>query len=362
MMKITFYLPGADNVKSGGYKVIFKYSEMLADRGHDVSIIYSNHNMRGVKFIYNILPLRKMLVYRKFGDRPTWYDLDDRVKVIYAFKGYDDPVIPDADVVIATAVDTAEEVAKLPASKGEKWYFVQGHEIWVNGEEYCNYSYTFPLKKITISEYLKKLIARYSNEKIFVVKNAIQLDKFYVTNPIRNRDKYSVAMLNHRLQNKGSRYGIEAIKMLKDDYPQLKAHLFGTCERPVDLPDWITYTQNASEEELLKIYNSAAIFVSPVINEGFGLTGAESMACGCALVSCDYDAVHEYAVDGDNAMLCPIKDSKALYKSMKKCIEDDTLRFRLAEQGVKDTEVMSWEKCTERFEQVLKGDYIESES
>lgn len=353
-MKITFYLPGADNIKSGGYKVIFKYSELLAERGNEVSIIFSNHNMRGSGFLYHILPLRKTMVYRKFGKRPKWYDLDERVKVIYAFKGINDPVIPDADVVIATAVDTAEEVAQLPDSKGIKWYFVQGHETWIKGEDYSFYSYTQPLRIITISNYLKKLIETRSINKVIVIKNAIQLDKFHITTPIRERDKYSVAMLNHRLLDKGSKYGIEAIRLLKNDYPHLKAHLFGTCDRPKDLPEWIEYTQHATEEQLLKIYNSAAIFISPVINEGFGLTGAESMACGCAFVSSDYDAVHEYAVDNENALLCPAKDAKALYEKAKMCIEDDELRYRLAEQGENDVQKMSWEKCAEYFEQVLR--------
>ena len=353
-MKITFYLPGADNIKSGGYQVIFKYSELLVEKGNEVSIVYSNHNMRGIGFLYHILPLRKAMVYRKFGKRPKWYDLDERVKVIYAFKGINDPVIPDADVVIATAVDTAEEVAQLPDSKGQKWYFVQGHESWIKGEDYSFYSYTQPLKIITISNYLKKLIETHSTNEVVVIKNAIQHDKFYITNPIRKRDKYSVAMLNHRLPEKGSKYGIETICLLKNDYPQLKARLFGTCERPKDLPEWIEYTQHATEEQVLEIYNSAAVFISPVINEGFGLTGAESMACGCALVSSDYDAVHEYAVDKENALLCPVKDAKALYEKAKMCIEDDELRYRLAEQGERDVQKMSWEKCVERFEQVLR--------
>jgi len=353
-MKITFFLPGADNVKSGGYKVIFKYSELLTERGNEVSIVYSNHNMRGSAFLYHILPLRKVMVYRKFGKRPKWYDLDERVKVIYAFKGIHDPVIPDADVVIATAVDTAEEVVRLPKSKGKKWYFVQGHENWIKGEEYSFYSYAQPLRIITISNYLKTLIETCSQNKVFVIKNAIQLDKFYITTPIRERRKHSVAMLNHRLPDKGSKYGIEAIRLLKEDYPQLKAHLFGTCERPADLPEWIEYTQNATEDQLLEIYNSVALFLSPVINEGFGLTGAESMACGCALVSSDYAAVHEYAVDNVNALLCPVKDAKALYEKAKMCIEDDKLRYRLAEQGERDVQEMSWEKCAECFEQVLR--------
>ncbi len=359
-MKITFYLPGADNVKSGGYKVIFKYSELLAERGNDVSIVYSNHNMRGMGILYNILPLRKLIVYRKFGKRPKWYDLDERVKVIYAFNGINDPAIPDADVIIATAVDTAEEVAKLPQSKGEKWYFVQGHETWIKGEDYSFNSYKQPLRIITVSNYLKKLIKTCSLNEVTVIRNAVQLDKFCVTTPIRERDKYSVAMLNHKLPEKGSKYGIKAIRLLKKDYPQLKAHLFGTCERPKDLPEWIEYTQHATENQLLEIYNSSAIFISPVINEGFGLTGAESMACGCAFVSSDYDAVHEYAKDNENSLLCPAKNEKALYEKAKMCIEDDELRYRLAEQGARDVQEMSWEKCAVCFEQVLREGLKES--
>ena len=61
---------------------------------------------------------------------------------------------------------------------------------------------------------------------------------------------------------------------------------------------------------MFDILNYASIFICSSINEGFGLTGAESMACGCALATTSYPAVFEYAVDKKNCLVSPVKDIK----------------------------------------------------
>ena len=42
----------------------------------------------------------------------------------------------------------------------------------------------------------------------------------------------------------------------KKKYPDLKVKMFGAYARPTNLPEWIEYTQNASKEETIDIYNS----------------------------------------------------------------------------------------------------------
>ncbi len=354
-MNITFYLPGATNTKSGGYKVIYTYCNLLSNRGNNVTIVYSNHNFRGVRFLHKVKVFRQIFVYLIFGKRPRWFKLNKNVHVLYAFNGEIDKSIPNADIVIATAVDTAEEVLRLPISKGKKCYFVQGHEEWAKGEQYAINSYKLPLNIITISNYLSSIISKYAQKEPVVIKNGIEHDMFYLVNSIRSRDKYTVSMLYHTLEIKGSKYGIEALQLLKEDYPQLCVQIFGTCDRPEDLPAWMRYKKNANYEELNRIYNSSAIFLSPVIKEGFGLTGAESMACGCCLVSSDFDAVHEYAVNNHNCLLSPVKDSYSLYYNMKKCIEEDDLRYRLAENGRNDVKKLNWEDSVNQLSEFLKG-------
>ena len=165
-------------------------------------------------------------------------------------------------------------------------------------------------------------------------------------------------MLYHALEHKGSKYGIEALLELKKDYPELEAELFGVPERPEGLPEWIHYTQNASAAQLKEIYNKTAIFLCPTIKEGFGLTGAESMACGCALVTTDYEGAREYAEDRRNAVMCKIMDSEALCAAMKTLIENDDLRCRIASAGSENVKKLSWENSVAAFENVLNANDV----
>ena len=47
----------------------------------------------------------------------------------------------------------------------------------------------------------------------------------------------------------------------------------------------IFFAKYVEFEKLLKIYNSATLYVSTALNEGFGMPQLEAMACGCPVVS-----------------------------------------------------------------------------
>lgn len=352
-MNIAFYLPGATNVVSGGYKIIYTYANLLNRKGHTVTILFGSHNLRGVPLIYGIRPLRKWMIERVFGRRPKWFDLDSGVKVRYLLDGLKESDAAGEDALIATAADTAEDVAVLQNIRAKKCYFVQDFENWKIDDAEVIRTYRLGLFMITVSQYMKSCIRKYAWEEAAVVENAIDLETFRVVNPICRRKACTVSMLYHQLPNKGSIFGIRALVKLKKEFPELEATVFGTCKRPRELPGWITYKRNVTKEQLADIYNRSALFLCPVIHEGFGLTGAESMACGCALIATDYEAGKEFAADGRNALLCETGSAEKLFENAKRCILDDQLRIRLARQGAEDAKNMSWERAVEKFEREL---------
>lgn len=352
-LNIAFYLPGATKIVSGGYKIIYTYANILSQRGHKVSILYGDQNLRGIPMIYAAQNLRRLAIYVIFGTRPRWFELERNIEVKYLLNGLSECDVEGKDVIIATAVDTATDVYSLQGITAKKCYFIQDFENWKVDERYVIDTFRLGLHMITVSEYLKGVIQKYTKDEVSVVPNAIDLESFQIINPIEKRDAYTISMLYHILPNKGSRFGIDALKKLKKDFPQLRAAVFGTCSRPKDLPKWIKYTKKASRDQLVYIYNHSALFLCPVIHEGFGLTGAESMACGCALVSTDYAAGKEYAIDGWNALLCEAKNTQSLYDKAKTCMEDDDLRIRIARQGAEDIKKLSWERAVEMFEREL---------
>lgn len=352
-MKITFCLPGLKRGPVGGYKVVYIYANALCERGHEVTIVHDNTNLTGRRWIDRVFLFRILLLIFLYGFKPRWYKLDKRINQVLMLNGFKMDKVPDGDAVVATASVTAGDVNRLSAKKGKKYYFIQGYEKWDNSEEDLIATYRMPFTFVTISAWLKALLEQYTEFPVMLIQNGIEFDDFYVLKDIDKRNPYTVAMLYHKLPNKGSKYGIRTLCKLKKKIPELHVNMFGTMKRPKNLPEWIDYTQKASKDELRYIYNNSSVFLCPTIREGFGLTGAESMACGCALVSTNYAGVREYAVDGRNSLLCDVKSENSLYKALKRCMEDNNLRIRLARTGNEDIQAFSWKSAIDKFERML---------
>lgn len=351
-MKITFCLPQPGNNPIGGYKVVYEYANRLEKLGNKVTIVYDCNRLF---YRNNIDFIRLLKIFIKYNRNKSWFKLNRKIKLKYALHGIENRYFPNADYVVATAVETVEPILSLNKLKGEKIYFIQDIENWRLGDDYVNSTYSMPFAKmIVISNWIKKRVDKYASTPSIVINNGLDFDKLGIINDIEDRNPYTVSMLYHALAHKGSKYGLQALYKLKKEIPELTVEMFGAPEKPKNLPEWIHYTRRANAEEVKNIYNSTAIFLSSTINEGFGLTGAESMACGCALVSTNYEGVKEYAENGENSVLCPVKDSDSLCFAMKELMYNDKKRISIAKRGYQDIQKLNWDKSVRKFMNVLK--------
>ena len=339
-MKFTFCLPFLPDVPVGGFNVVFEYANRLVDKGHEVSLVcFTNQKFRKVKN-YTIKYYLSH-IYKHFY--PKWFPLDKRVKKI-ATPYRDETHFPDADVVFATAVNTAEIVHDLPKRCGRKYYLIQDFENWSFSDEDVYQTYQMGMTNIVVSQWLYDMVHPYDSE-VKLLKNPIDTDAFSVTKPIEERNPLEIAMLYHYGEHKGIPVALEALELVRKRYPGLHVTMFGAREKREDIDkEWIDYHQNQTALQLRALYNEAAIFVCASVNEGFGLTGAESMACGCALVSTAYKGVFEYAND-TNALLSPVNDPQALAANILRAIEDADLRYALARKGSEDLKGFSLERA-----------------
>ena len=353
-MRITFILPGYSKNPIGGFKMVFEYANRFVNRGHEVFVVFdcsegaANHNeLPGfMKYIcYNLL----------VWHYPRWFSLNRKVHKICAYYGVNHKEIPDADIVCATAVSTAQKVADLDMNKGKKIYFIQDFENWEGWTaEAVKDTYRLGLKNIVIAKWLEKIV-RNSGADCVLIPNGIDFDIFNIDTSIPSREGHTISMLYHDQVHKGSKYGIEALKRLKNRYPDLQVTLFGIPQRPQLLPQWILYIQNATQSQLRKIYNQSKIYLCPSIKEGFGLTGAEAMACGAAYVASDYGGVHEYTEEGRNVLLSVPRDVNGLVKNISYLFDHDEERIKLAQNGYKDIQKLDWNRAVDKFEKVMKN-------
>lgn len=349
-MIISFCLPNISKKPSGGYKMVFEYANRLTERGHTVNLIFFTHSQYN-RYTSNLNI--KQFVGGLFNYYyPKWFTLNKQInKIATAYVNGKD--IPNADFIFATAVETADIVKNLPKRCGKKAYFIQDFENWNRDSSEVINTYRYNFTNITVSGWLREIVKKYS-ENVYLIKNPIDIKIFKKYIEPEDRNRFEIGMLYHEGEYKGCKYAIEAIKKVRTLYPNLRLNLFGTPKTPDFLESWMHYTRNASNKDLIKIYNKSAIFVCASISEGFGLTGAESMACGCAFVSTSYLGVHEYAQNGENALLSPIKDVDSLSKNIVKLIENDDLRIKLAKNAEHSLKKLSWEIALSEFEEIMK--------
>lgn len=350
-MRVTFVLPGIWRKPCGGAKIVFEYANRLAARGHEVSIVF------WVGFPSSRLgetPLPgwcKRLAYRVMNAYyPRWFSLDRRVNKVCAF-AIDEEDMPDSDWVFATAVETAEPVAKLPSSKGNKGYMVQDFESWSLSEEEVCATYRLGMANVVISKWLEGIVEREAPGTTTLISNPVDTSVFYDDG--LGRDPSQVSVLYSERPHKGFDDAFRALLLAKERIPSLHVEAFGVYPRPDSLPDWFGYTMNATPDQLRRIYSGSAAYVCASTNEGFGLTGLEALACGSALASTGYQGVYDYAVDGENSLLSPVGDPSALSDNLVSILEDQSLRERLGAQGSRDAKARSWESAADAFEHLI---------
>ncbi len=100
--------------------------------------------------------------------------------------------------------------------------------------------------------------------------------------------------------------------------------------------------------------HKADIFVLSSDYEGFPNVILEAMACGIPVISTDCPSgPNEIIINGQNGILVPIEDEKALAEATLKLLTNDNLRTKFSEEGKKKAQTLSIDKILPQYEEVI---------
>jgi glycosyltransferase involved in cell wall biosynthesis len=355
-MKISFIINEPVQNATGGYKMVYMYANSLVESGHDVCIYYLCRNKRlftNYKFPFAFKLVIASLLSKK---GPRWFNLDKRVQG-KAVKEITDSTIGDADIVIATAVNTAIPVFNLNEKKGKKAYFIQDFENWEYEDDYVYKTYALGMTNIVVARWLKEIVDQYSQSKTILISNGIDTNIFY--NQHLNRKKHSMVLQYRKTAYKGPEFALKAIKRLQEKYKDLHVSVISTDDAPSDMPSCCEYYKSISPEMVAEINNKSEVFVCTSVEEGYGLPGLEAMACGCAVCSSAYKGVFEYAIDGVNALLSPVRDVNAMVENVSNVFEDENLKHTLINNALTTGNEKSQAAMSKLFLDALRGMLID---
>ncbi|MGE5377991.1 MAG: glycosyltransferase family 4 protein [Bacteroidota bacterium] len=139
-------------------------------------------------------------------------------------------------------------------------------------------------------------------------------------------------------------------KQICHEYPNLWLVIGGdrgSVFNAINLPpgERVHYLGYVAEQELPAVYARALLFVLPSLDEGFGLSALEAMACGTPVIVSDGGALPEVA--GNAAMVFKRSDPGSLSTAIRECLEDAELRASLIANGFERIKLFSWQESAE---------------
>lgn len=120
----------------------------------------------------------------------------------------------------------------------------------------------------------------------------------------------------------------------------------------LDLKTDVIFTGYVPDEDLVKLYNAADLFVFPSIYEGFGLPPLEAMACGCPVITSNTSSLPE--VVGDAGVMVDPYDDKALTDEMYSILTNDSFKRELSKKSLARSKLFTWRQTAKETWQVYE--------
>ena len=210
-----------------------------------------------------------------------------------------------------------------------------------------------------------------SANKLLVIYNGIDLNKFIFQDKktreeirkelnLKKDDKVLIS-IGRLFKAKGYPYLIEAIKILKSKYPDIKLLIIGEGEEKNKLETQIrglNLEKNifllGRKENVSNYLNASDIFVLASLWEGFGLAIVEAMACGLPVITTNVGGIPEIIKDKISGLLVNPKDFKILAQKIDYLLNlDADSKERFALKGRKIVEQkFPLEKMMTKYEEL----------
>ncbi len=97
----------------------------------------------------------------------------------------------------------------------------------------------------------------------------------------------------------------------------------------------VTYLGVTNQNDLVKWYQQASIFVLPSIFEPFGIVLLEALSCGTPVISTFADGIPEAVKNGENGILVPVNNPKKLADAVVFLLDNRNIREQFAQAGRK---------------------------
>jgi len=133
---------------------------------------------------------------------------------------------------------------------------------------------------------------------------------------------------------------LDAFALCGESLPRIELHLIGASDSTEQellknhpLASRIRWLHGISEEEKVRHIQNALALIIPSFQEGFGITGAEALACGTPVISTRCGGTEDHVIPGENGFLLQSFDPSEMSDAIRHLAKDPALQQRLSGQA-----------------------------
>ena len=357
-MKILLVSPYDVAVPGGVTSHLFNLEKQFCHLGHEVKILAPCSNLDG-QFSAQVIPLGRPIPVPSGGSfaRITLsFRLDDPVKAILERERFDivhahEPLTPMLPKVVlrwasCPKVGTFHAYHEEPLGYGLTKFFLKRWFRHLDG-------------LIAVSQPAKEFVSKHFPGEYEIIPNGVNLEHFCPsTLPLPQfwDEKKNILFIGRLEKRKGAGFLIRAFRRVKQEYGACRLIIAGPGVRlrqqyeelARDIPD-VVFAGPIDYDELPRYYASAHIFCAPAIGgESFGMVLLEAMAAGKPVVATDIPGYLQVLTQGEQGLVVPPRDEKALAQALLKLLENPALCEEMGRRGRLRAQEYGWEKIATR--------------
>ena len=347
-------LPGGVNAHVG-----FLYQHLRA-RGHDVRIISSTHGLqhssegdiirigRGFSVPSNG-SVGTLTVSPRFVSQCRDVLDSEQFDLLH----FHEPFVPFLSLVLLRE-STSVNVATFHAYNGWSPAYEFGRRMLAGYARRLH-------GRIAVSAAARYFIGKYFPGDYKVIPNGVEVERFASARPIERwlDGTPNLLFLGRFEERKGLLHLLKAYRLLRREGRSCRLLVVGNGPQEREARRYVMTRKlggvemigRVPEDEKARMFATADVFVSPATGrESFGIVLLEAMAAGTPVVCSDIHGYKGVVRRGEQALLVPPRDARAIADAIGLLLDDPEERARMGRSGRLRAREFGWDRVTARVD------------
>jgi len=207
-------------------------------------------------------------------------------------------------------------------------------------------------------EVRRKLSQYIDKNKIELINYGVDLSIYREYRYAADENNYNIIFAGGALERKGVKYLLEAIPLIKNQFPEVKLHLrtngyrideYKNLSKDLGITENVVFHGKLEKDKYLELLSNCRLLCLPTLSEGYSWTVLDALCLGVPVVTTTECRCNDLFENGDIGLRIKPADPDALADAILKLFNDFELCKKFSENGLKKREKFDYERITPKY-------------